>query len=294
MKDTPPFPCFSLNAVRLVCCLSLVPAVLIFGGCGGETGKQATAQDDKIIIKGSNTIGEELAPRLIAEFKKNHPQTGISLETKGSASGYWGLIGGGCDIAAASRAIAKDEQEQAQARGVQLDDNVIGCYSVAVIVNAASPIGDMTRDQVRDIFTGKVQNWKEVGGPDAPIHLYVRNPVSGTYLGFRELAMEDKPYTTHTEMFTNYTGIAQAVAKDANGIGYCNVQLAGKAGTKAVNIGGVAPTEALVKAGKYPFARALHLCTNKSAEPPGAAEFVRFVCSARGQAILEDMGFVPR
>jgi phosphate transport system substrate-binding protein len=282
------------KGTRLTATLSLLLTAVILWGCNDSKGPGGSASRASVIIKGSNTIGEELGPRLISEFKKVNPTINVNIETKGSASGYWGLIGGGCDIAAASRAIGKDEQEQAQAHGVTLDDNVIGSYSVAVIVNAACPVADLTRDQIRDIFTGKIQNWKELGGPDAPIHLYVRNPASGTYLGFRELAMEDKPYSTHTDLFTNYQGIAQAVAKDASGIGYCSLQLAGKDGTKALSIGGLAPTPASVKEGKYPFARALHLCTNKGALAPAAVEFVRFVCSSQGQQILDDMGFVPR
>ena len=294
MKRTPYHECFSWEETALVNMVSLVLAGILLMGCGAKMEGPGPAGGDKVLIKGSNTIGEELGPRLIAEFKKTHPTVAFTLETKGSASGYWGLIGGGCDIAAASRAIARDEQEQAHARSVALEDTIIGCYSVAVIVNGSNPVGDLTRNQVRDIFTGTIQNWKDVGGPDAPIHLYVRNPASGTYLGFRELAMEDKPYTTHTEMFTNYLGIVQAVGKDANGIGYSSIQMAGKSNTKALTIGGVAATAASVKEGKYPFTRALHLCTNKAAQAPVAGDFIHFVCSAQGQQILDEVGFVPQ
>jgi phosphate transport system substrate-binding protein len=272
--------------------LILVGAAL--AGCGPGQQASQPAPKGKVVIKGSNTIGEELGPRLIAEFKKTHPDVEIVLETKGSASGYWGLIGGGCDVAAASRDIAKDEQEQAQARGVELSDNVIGCYSVAVIVNAANTLGDLSREQVRDVFTGVIRNWKEVGGTDTPVRLYVRNPNSGTYLGFRELAMENKSYATNEILFATYDGIGEAVAKDPGGIGYSGIRPAGKPGTKAVSIGGVPATAATVKEGKYPYVRRLHLCTNKAAEAPGAAEFVQFVGSSRGQEILAELGFVPR
>ena len=87
-----------------------------------------------------------------------------------------------------------NEVDLLKENGVDLRDHIIGAYSVAVVVNAANPVKDLTKDQVRDIFTGAIHNWKEVGGADAPVHLYIRNPVSGTYLGFQEIAMGNKPY----------------------------------------------------------------------------------------------------
>jgi phosphate transport system substrate-binding protein len=273
--------------------LSLVLVGAILAGCSPSQDNRQPAPGDKIVIKGSNTVGEELAPRLITEYKKQHPKVSIELETKGSASGFWGLIGGMCDIAASSRGMITDEQNQATSRGLEFEDNVIGSYSVAVVVNAACPVTDLNREQVRDLFTGAIQNWKEVGGPDAPVHLFIRNPISGTYLGFREMVMEDKPYATHTTAFTNYAAIVDAVSKDPAGIGYSCLQLASKPGVKAVSIGGVPASAAAVKEGKYPYARKLHLFTNKASEPPLANDFVLFIQSPRGQVILDEMGFTP-
>jgi len=280
--------------LSLVRNLSLFLVGAVIAGCSPKQETPPPAAANKVVIKGSNTIGEELAPRLIAEFKKDHPQVSIELETKGTGSGFWGLIGGVCDIAAGSRTMLKEEQQQAQARGMELNDNVIGSYSIAVIVNAGSPIGDLTRDQVKGLFTGTVQNWKEVGGPDRPVHLFIRDPISGTYLGFRELAMEDKPYAASTTAFTNYAGIVEAVAQDANGIGYASFQVAAKPGVKTISIGGLPATSSAVKEGKYPFARVLHLFTNKGSETPPTRDFVQFVQSPPGQAILDQMGFVPQ
>src|SRR5207237_10238569 len=93
----------------------------------------------KVIIKGSNTIGEELAPRLIAEYKKEHPDAVFELESKATGYGLAALLAGQCDIAGASRAPIKDEQELAKARGIELKDHVIGSYSVAVIVHSSNP-----------------------------------------------------------------------------------------------------------------------------------------------------------
>jgi phosphate transport system substrate-binding protein len=101
--------------------------------------------------------------------------------------------------------------------------------------------------------SGVVQNWKDVGGPDAPVHLYIRHPISGTYLGFRELAMENKLYALHPKTLTNYMEIVQAVAQDESRIGYSNIPLASNSGVKPVSISGVAPTVEAVNKGQYPL-----------------------------------------
>jgi phosphate transport system substrate-binding protein len=264
--------------------LSLMVLSVVVAGCG---------KPGKIAIRGSNTFGEELAPRLIAEYRKEHPTVVFDTEYKGTTYGMGALMVERCDIAAASRPVSTNELQLAKDRDIEFNDYVIGSYSVAVIVNAGSPIGNLTRDQVRDIFTGAVINWKEVGGPDAPIHLCSRDEISGTHLGFRELAMENKPYALGLKAFTNYLGIIQKVAPDANGIGYASIDLVSKNGIKAVSIEGVAPTIASVNGGRYPYARVLHLYTDTKKESPTTRDFVQFVQSKRGQEILTQMGFVP-
>ena len=246
-----------------------------------------------VVLTGSNTIGEELAPRLIAEYKKDHPAAMFQTEFKGTGYGVAAMLGGLSDIAAASRVLTTNEMELAKSRNISCNDYVIGSYSVAVIVNAGNSVGNLTRDQARDIFTGVIQNWKEVGGTDGPIHLYIRDPISGTHLGFRELAMENKPYGASMKTFPNYAAIVQEVGGDANGIGYCSIELSTKSNIKVVSIGGIAPTAATVNQGQYPYARVLHLFTDKEKEPPAAHEFIQFVQSSSGQKLLDQMGFIP-
>ncbi len=280
-------PCSRLNRTALERILGLLLLSVVVAGCpAGKTGK--------IVIRGSNTIGEELAPRLVAEYQKEHPAAAFDLEFKATSYGLGALMAGRCDIAAASRELAKNEPALARDLGVEFNDCIIGSYSVAVIVNAGSPVGNLTRDQVRDLFTGAVQNWKEVGGPDAPVHLYIRDLSSGTHLGFQELAMENKPYGPGLKTFTNYAQIVQAVAQDTNGIGYASFNLAKQAGVKGVSIGGVAPGILSVNQGQYPYSRVLRFFTDKNKETPAARSFVQFAQSPRGQQILEQMGFVPR
>lgn len=282
--------------------LGLILLGVIAAGCSPDKPTSETpavetpAATAKIIIRGSNTIGEELAPQLIAEYKKDHPTAAFDIEAKGTSYGMGALMGGYCDIAGASRLPTKEELEVAQYRNVELNDYVIGAYAVAVVVNAGNAVTNLTREQVRDIFTGTVQNWKDVGGPDAPVHLYIRDPMSGTYIGFKELAMENKPYATDSKKFTlstSYQAIVQAVAKDPNGIGYSGMNLAKDSGAKAVSIGGVGPSAASVNTGEYPYARMLHLYTTKANETPATSDFIQFIQSAHGQEVVARLGDVP-
>lgn len=281
-------------------CLTIASSLFIglaLSGCSDKSQAPQPAEistKGKTVIKGSNTIGEELAPRLIAEFKKDHPAASFELESKATGYGLAALMAGQCNVAAASRPPIKDELELAKTRNVELNDYVIGSYSIAVIVNSGCPVSDLKREQVRDIFTGALQNWKDVGGPDAPIHIFSRDPISGTALGFKELAMDNKPYASGEKTFTNYNAIAQAVAQDANGIGYCSIELTGTSGVKALSIGGIGPTVASVNEGKYPYARVLHFYTSKGNEEPAAKEFIDFVQSEKGQKVVAQTGNVPK
>ena len=260
---------------------------ILFSAC-------SRSKTDKIIIRGSNTIGEELVPHLIVEYKKEHPDADFDLEFKGSAYGFGALMNGLCNIAASSREASMNELRLARDRAMEFNDYIIGSYSVAVIVNGANPVTNLSLVQVRDLFTGAIQNWKDVGGPDAPVALYIRDPISGTHLGFRELAIENKPYALNVKTFTNYEGIIQAVAKDPHGIGYSSFLLAAKPGVKAVAIGGVSPVVFSVNEGKYPYSRVLRLCTDKANEKPFARDFINFIQSPRGQQIVAQTGDVPK
>jgi len=293
MKTTSAHAPAGSRIINRLTSISVVLLSLLLASCSEKKEALQKVNAGKVVIKGSNTIGEELAPRLIAEYKKDHPAAAFELESKATGYGLASLMAGQCDIAGASREPIKDELDLARSRGIDLSEYVIGSYSFAVIVNSANPVADLTRDQVRDIFTGAVQNWKEIGGPDAPIHLYIRDPISGTYLGFRELALENKPYGHPTKTVTNYAGIVHEVAQDASGIGYSSIELDGKGGVKAVSIGGVAPSAATVNQSKYPYARVLRLYTNKGKEASSAQDFIRFVQSSRGQEVVAQMGFVP-
>lgn len=260
----------------------------------GLLGCTLAAHAEKIVIKGSNTFGEELGPRLIEEYERVSPGVSIALEAKGSASGFAALLSGECDIAASSRAANEDESRLARSRGIRMNHYTIGYYGTAVVVSDANPVRKLTDKQVRDIFTGVITNWKDVGGEDAPIKAYIRDPVSGTHLGFQELAMERRPYAPGAVPMKTYAEIASAVKADAHAIGYTGMNLADTTGIRALAINSISPTATSVNDQAYPYARQIRLYTAKVAESAAARSFIRFIQSKQGQEILKDMGYVRR
>jgi len=182
MKTTLCQPDFCLKSLKPLKNLGVLLLGVMMASCspsGTDSGTSVNEADRLVradksgatILSGSNTVGEELAPRLIAEFKKTHPAAVFQTEFKGTGYGVAGLIGGLSDIAAASRGFTTNEQELARARNVQCNDYVIGSYSIAVVVNSGNSVANLTRDQVRDIFTGVIRDWDrtsrlgEIGTP---------------------------------------------------------------------------------------------------------------------------------
>jgi phosphate transport system substrate-binding protein len=279
--------------------LPLSVIALLAAGCpsgkpNSDGAGSGTASPNTIVIRGSNTIGEELAPRLISEFKKKVPVVKFDLETKATGYGMAALRVGQCDLAAASRPAISADLELAKEANVEMNDHAIGAYSVGIVVHPSNPVTGLTTNQVRDIFNGKIQNWKDVGGADAVIHLYVRDPISGTHLGFKEIAMGNDEYAHHPKLLTTYQGILDAVAADANGIGYSGFRAKPDERIKQLPVSGVELTAASVHSGKYPYVRTLRFYTNKARESAAAKKFLAFVQSADGQTILTEMGFVPK
>jgi phosphate transport system substrate-binding protein len=265
----------------------LVLFVLASGALGARAGT-------RLVIRGSNTFGEELGRALVTAFREQHPEMEVDLESKGSATGFAALLRGECDIATSSRVANEDELRLARSRGLRLNPYLIGHYGVAVIVAATNAVVALSDAQVRDIFTGATTDWRAVGGRAAPIRTYIRDPVSGTYLGFQELAMERRPYARSATPLRSYAAIAEAVRCDADGIGYVGMNVAQFPGVRAVAVNDVRISPLAVDEGRYPYARSLQCYTVADKESAAARRFISFVLSQPGQAVLEQLGFVQR
>lgn len=271
-----------------------VSLAFLLTGCPTRHPPVTGATAGAITIKGSNTFGEELGPRLTEAYRSLRPLVDIQIETAGSASGFAALLDGTADIASASRRPTDDERARFAAAGIELSEYPIGHYGVAVVVHDFNPLTSLTAAQVHEIFTGRITHWSGVGGPDLPVRLFIRDPVSGTHLGFRDLAMAGEPYVPGAQMRTSYAAIVEAVVADPGAVGYVGMQLTATPGLHAISIGRFAPTVLTVNEGWYPYQRRLWLYTDGNRETALARDFVRFVQTNPGQDIIEGIGFVRR
>lgn len=253
----------------------------------------AAPAQSTITVEGSNTFGKELGPALIDAFEARNPVVSIEIKTPGSGAGLDALIDGRTLVAPTSRAANEDELRRARAAGIKLRPHSIGSYGVAVVVNDQNPVRSLRASEVRGIFTGEIKNWKSLGGPDAPIRLVIHDDSTGSALGFRELAMRERPYAKSATALPTDDAILDAIAADPRSIGYSGIGLK-KSGTRPVLIDGIPANRDAILEGLYPYARTLFLYTNPRTETREVKNFIRFIQSRDGQRLLANLGFVPR
>ena len=252
----------------------------------------SSAQAQKLVIKGSDTLGAKLVPQLAEEYKARNAGVSFEIAAEGSTTGIAAITDGTAQIGMSSRRAKRTEMSAAQAKGVTMKPTIVAFDGMAVIVNGNSPITSLTKRQVEQIFTGDVTDWSAVGAPAGKISVYTRNTSSGTYSDWKDLAMKKRDYASSSQKMAGNEQIASEVAKNANGIGYVGLAYIHASGIKVVSIDGGTPTKESVLSKKYPYARPTFYYTN--GEPTGeAAKFIEFTLSDEGQRIVEQVGFVP-
>jgi phosphate transport system substrate-binding protein len=250
------------------------------------------AKGDRLVIKGSDTLGAKLVPQLAEQFKAQHPGTTFDIAAEGSTTGIAALIDGTAQIGMSSRRAKPGEVSAASAKGVNMKPIVVAYDGMAVIVNSANPIKGLTKKQIEQIFTGDVTDWSAVGGSGGKISIYTRNTSSGTYSDWKELAMKKRDYASSSQKMAGNEQIAAEVGKNANGVGYVGMAYTKASGIKVVPVDGIVPSQQTVLGKTYPYARPTFYYTN--GEPSGLAkEFLDFTISAAGQKIVGQVGFVP-
>ncbi len=246
----------------------------------------------RLVIKGSDTLGAKFVPTLAEEYKATHPAVSFEIAAEGSTTGISAIIDNTAQIGMSSRRVRPTEASAAQAKGVTLKPTIVAYDAIAVIVNTNHPLTKLTARQVEQIFTGDVKDWSALGGKPGRISVYTRNTSSGTYQDWKDLAMKKRDYATSAQKMAGNEQIAAEVAKNPNGIGYVGLAYIHAEGIKVIAIDGVLPSKETVVAKKYPFARPTFYYTN--GEPSGeAAKFIEFTLSDAGQAIAGKIGFVP-
>jgi phosphate transport system substrate-binding protein len=250
------------------------------------------ASAQKLVIKGSDTLGAKLVPTLAEEYKATHPGVSFEIAAEGSTTGIAAIIDGTAQIGMSSRRAKPTEISAATAKGVTLKPIIVAYDGMAVIVNANSPLAKLTLRQVEQIFTGDVTDWSAVGGKPGKISVYTRNTSSGTYSDWKDLAMKKRDYAKSSQKMAGNEQIASEVAKNPNGIGYVGLAYIQAEGIKVMSIDGVTPSKETVLNKTYAYARPTFYYTN--GEPAGeAAKFVEFALSDAGQKVTAKIGFVP-
>jgi phosphate transport system substrate-binding protein len=263
--------------------LLLVPAIIAL------TASSAFGQ--KLVIKGSDTLGAKLVPQWSEAYKAQNPGTTFEIAAEGSTTGIAAVTDGTAQIGMSSRHAKPTEESAAKAKGVTLKDTVVAYDGIAVIVNQNSPIKTLTKRQVEQIFTGDVTDWSAVGGKPGKISIYTRNTSSGTYSDWKELAMKKRDYAPSSQKMAGNEQIAAEVGKNPNGIGYVGLAYLNAPGIKVLPVDGVEPTEESIRGKKFPYARPTFFYTN--GEPQGEAKkFIEYVLSEAGQKVAKEVGFV--
>jgi phosphate transport system substrate-binding protein len=250
------------------------------------------ANADRLVIKGSDTLGAKLVPQLAEQFKAQHSGTTFDIAAEGSTTGIAAIIDGTAQIGMSSRRAKPAEVAAASAKGVNMKPTIVAYDGIAVIVNSANPIKSLTKKEVEQIFTGDVTDWSAVGGSGGKISVYTRNTSSGTYSDFKELAMKKRDYAPSSQKMAGNEQIASEVGKNPNGVGYVGLAYTKAGGIKVMPIEGVSPSVKTVLGKTYPYARPTFYYTN--GEPGGLAkEFLDFTIGPTGQKIVDQVGFVP-
>jgi len=257
----------------------------------------ASAFAANITVKGSDTL-VILGQKWAEVYMKGHPGTTVQVTGGGSGTGIAALLNGGTDICNASRSMkTKEVAEFIQKFKVRPHEYKMCVDGLSVYVNKDNPVAQVSFKQLEGIFIGKITNWKEVGGNDAPISLYGRENSSGTYEFFKEHVMDKKDFAAATKTMPGTAALIQGVAKDPNGIGYGGIAYG--EGVKSLKVsktdGGnaIAPSEDTVLSGKYPISRYLFNYVDPKKDNGAVADYINWCISDEGQAVVKDIGFFP-
>lgn len=253
-------------------------------------------------MKGSDTIGGELGPALARAFHERAPDLDVHIEALGSKTAFVGLFDGSAELGASSRPVNADELKQAARLGLTLREFVIAYDGIAVIVHPSNPLQAISLDQIAQIFTGRIDNWRALGGADAPITVLRRPGYSGTHAFFRDKvlrhgdAKRSDDFAATARTIEDNRELLSAVAGDRNAIAFVGhgwLLPSVRALEIAVEGGrGVLPDAATIRDGSYPIYRPLLVYT-RGAPSRDAARFLSFVLGADGQALVRQHGFVP-
>jgi len=251
----------------------------------------------EITVKGSDTM-VILAQKWAEAYMGIKPGVKIQVTGGGSGTGFAALQNQQTDLCNASRKIrAKEIENCLRAFGKRPTEYKVAMDGISVYVNKDNPLKELTLDQLEQIFIGKIRNWKDLGGADAPITIYSRENSSGTYEFFKEHVLKGKDFAATAQTLQGTSQILQAVAKDPNGIGYGGAAYG--AGAKHLAIKkddsspAIEPTEETVLSNKYPISRYLFIYLNPALDKGEIGTYLNWIRSEEGQKVVKEIGYFP-
>lgn len=272
---------FRLNMMISIIIFFLIPMGTFFF--------PVSASAESLTIRGSTTV-LPIAQKAAERYMNLHKEANISISGGGSGTGVKALLDGSVDIANTSRPMKAKEVKIARKRGITPSEHIIARDGIAVIVNPKNPISALTKAQIKDIYTGKIKNWAQLGGFKKEIVVVSRETTSGTFECFNKIVLKKAKVTPYSLLQAANAGVLQTVAQSEGAIGYVGIGYLDKR-IKAIKVEGVYPAVATVVDGTYPISRPLFMYTN--GKPKGlCARFIDFVLSPKGQKIVEEEGFV--
>lgn len=242
-------------------------------------------------MDGSTTV-LPIAQKVAEAYMKENGGVTISVSGGGSGNGIKALIDNTTEIANSSRFIKNEEVKLAVEKGAYPVPFAIAYDCIIPVINPGNPVGNITMEQLKSIYMGKIKNWKDLGGPDAPMVVISRDTSSGTYEVWEEKVMKKERVSPAALLQASNGAIVQAVSKNKNAIGYIGIGYLDKS-VKALTVDNIPGNEETTLNGTYPIARALYMFTR--GWPAGEVmKFINFVLHPqRGQKLVRESGFVP-
>lgn len=262
----------------------IVASSLIIGCGSSDTTISKKVNDTTIAISGSTSVGP-LVELEEEEFEANNQDVTIEINQTGSSSGIKDTISGTTEIGMSSRELTDEESKN-------LKEVTIAVDGIGVVVNKNNPVKNLTLEQIKDIFTGKITNWSEVGGEDKEIVVVSREEGSGTRTAFQEILNYSTEDTVKNAIVNNSTGATKVmVEENDNAIGYMSIGYIDDS-IASVNVDGVEATADNVKSGEYKIQRPFLLVYKEGALSEEGQEFIDFILSDKGQAIVAEENLV--
>ena len=248
------------------------------------------ASAEGIVISGSTTV-LPIMQKVVEAYLKVHPDLEISLTASGSGDGIKAIIDGTANLAMSSREMKDSELTKAKEKGVNLQPIAIATDAILPIVNPANPVADLSKAQLKGIYTGEITNWKEVGGADGPIVVVSRDSSSGTYEAWGELVLNKARVTPKALLQASSGAVLQFISKNKQAIGYDSFGYVNDS-VKGLKVEGVAGDPETINSGAYPITRKLWVIVGDNPTADVAA-FADFLATPDVREIITSCGAVP-